>query len=145
MPIRKEHVDGLYSDLAETLDLDGKCICGIFSLDVLGRGGKIQEVPVRLNEIDKPRGIAWYHENRSFTSCRRSSELPSRYGRTTPDSHETTKVARLFKLSIRVTQRSEVTEYSWGESLRWTAKTVGEEQCSSESSSPHSKRFIAAL
>ena len=49
------------TDLAQTLDLYGKCICGIFSLEVLGRGGEIQDVPVRLNEIDKPRGIAWYH------------------------------------------------------------------------------------
>jgi glycosyltransferase involved in cell wall biosynthesis len=56
----------LRTDLAQTLDLDGKCICGIFSLEVLGRGGKIQEVPVRLNEIDKPRGIAWYHGKQFF-------------------------------------------------------------------------------
>jgi len=56
----------LRTDLAQTLDLDGKCICGIFSLEVLGRGGKIQEVPVRLNEIDKPRGIAWYHGEQFF-------------------------------------------------------------------------------
>ncbi len=56
----------LRTDLAQTLDLDGKCICGIFSLEVLGRGGKIQEVPVRLNEIDKPRGIAWYHGTQVF-------------------------------------------------------------------------------
>lgn len=57
-PDRKEEVSRMLSrmrtDLAETLDLDGKCICGIFSLDVLGRGGKIQEVPVRLNEVDEP-------------------------------------------------------------------------------------------
>ncbi|WP_251923607.1 glycosyltransferase family 2 protein [Salinibacter ruber] len=56
----------LRTDLADALDLDGKCICGIFSLEVLGRGGKIQEVPVRLNEIDKPRGIAWYHGKQVF-------------------------------------------------------------------------------
>jgi glycosyltransferase involved in cell wall biosynthesis len=56
----------LRTDLAQTLTLDGKCICGIFSLEVLGRGGKIQEVPVRLNEIDKPRGIAWYHGKQFF-------------------------------------------------------------------------------
>jgi len=56
----------LRTDLARTLDLDGNCICGIFSLEVLGRGGKIQEVPVRLNEIDKPRGIAWYHGKQFF-------------------------------------------------------------------------------
>ncbi len=56
----------LRTDLAQALDLDGKCICGIFSLEVLGRGGNIQEVPVRLNEIDKPRGIAWYHGKQFF-------------------------------------------------------------------------------
>ncbi len=56
----------LRTDLAQALDLEGKCICGIFSLEVLGRGGKIQEVPVRLNEIDKPRGIAWYHGKQFF-------------------------------------------------------------------------------
>ena len=63
---REEVVSRLRTDLAQTLDLDGKCICGIFSLEVLGRGGKIQEVPVRLNEIDKPRGIAWYHGKQFF-------------------------------------------------------------------------------
>ncbi len=56
----------LHTDLAQTLDLEGRCICGIFSLEVLGRGGKIQEVPVRLNEIDKPRSIAWYHGKQFF-------------------------------------------------------------------------------
>ncbi len=56
----------LRTNLAEALDLEGKCICGIFSLEVLGRGGKIQEIPVRLNEIDKPRGIAWYHGKQFF-------------------------------------------------------------------------------
>ena len=56
----------LRTDLAQALDLDGKCICGIFSLEVLGRGGKIQEIPVQLNQIDKPRGIAWYHGTQVF-------------------------------------------------------------------------------
>jgi glycosyltransferase involved in cell wall biosynthesis len=56
----------LRTDLAEALVLEGKCICGIFSLEVSGRGGKIQEIPVRLNHIDKPRGIAWYHGEQFF-------------------------------------------------------------------------------
>ena len=51
----------LRTNLAQTLDLHGACICGIFSLEVLRRGGKIEEVPIRLREVEKPRGGAWQH------------------------------------------------------------------------------------
>lgn len=51
----------LRTNLAQTLDLHGACICGIFSLEVLRRGGKIEEVPIRLREVEKLRGVAWQH------------------------------------------------------------------------------------
>jgi hypothetical protein len=56
----------LRTDLAQKLDLEGMCICGVFSLEVLERGGRIVEVPVRLKRIKKPRGIAWYHFSQVF-------------------------------------------------------------------------------
>jgi glycosyltransferase involved in cell wall biosynthesis len=51
----------LRTNLAQALDLHGACVCGIFSLEVLRRGGKIEEIPIRLREIEKPRSIAWQH------------------------------------------------------------------------------------
>lgn len=56
----------LRTDLAQTLDLRGACICGIFSLEVLRRGGTITEIPVRLRQSEKPRGIAWQHFRQVF-------------------------------------------------------------------------------
>ena len=51
----------LKKDLAEKLELRGKCICGIFSLEVAHNKGRITEIPIQLTQIDKPRQIAWYH------------------------------------------------------------------------------------
>lgn len=51
----------LRTDLAQGLDLHGACICGIFSLEVLRRGGRITEIPVCLQQTGTPRGIAWQH------------------------------------------------------------------------------------
>lgn len=56
----------LRTDLAQRLDLRGACICGIFSLEVLRRGGEIAEVPVRLRQTEGPRGIAWFHLRQVF-------------------------------------------------------------------------------
>lgn len=56
----------LRTDLAQVLDLRGACICGIFALEVLRRGGKIDEIPVRLRQVEKPRGIAWQHFAQAF-------------------------------------------------------------------------------
>lgn len=56
----------LRTSLARELELRGACICGVFSLEVLRRGGHIEEVPIRLNEIDKPREVAWYHGRQVF-------------------------------------------------------------------------------
>ena len=49
------------TDLFRSLELEGRCICGIFSLEVLRRGGRISEVPVSLRPSPKPGNIAWYH------------------------------------------------------------------------------------
>lgn len=56
----------LRTDLAQKLELNGACICGIFSLEVLAREGKILEIPIELNHINKPRRIAWYHIRQLF-------------------------------------------------------------------------------
>jgi len=56
----------LKTELAEKLELRGVCICGIFSLEVIHNKGKITEIPIQLNQIDKPRRIAWYHFQQFF-------------------------------------------------------------------------------
>ncbi|NOZ49635.1 MAG: glycosyltransferase family 2 protein [Chloroflexi bacterium] len=54
------------AETARQLTLKGACICGIFSLEVLARGGRLEEVPVHLQAIGKPRRIAWYHLQQFF-------------------------------------------------------------------------------
>ncbi|MFC1776854.1 glycosyltransferase family 2 protein [Pseudomonadota bacterium] len=54
------------ADLAKTLQLKGACICGIFSLEVAFKGGRIKEIPISLQDIDKPRKIAWFHLRQLF-------------------------------------------------------------------------------
>jgi glycosyltransferase involved in cell wall biosynthesis len=56
----------LRTDLAKTLELKGACICGVFSLEVLSKGGRIKEVPITLQKIEKPRKIAWFHLRQLF-------------------------------------------------------------------------------
>ena len=56
----------LKTDLARILTLRGACICGIFSLEVLDKGGRILQIPVHLVNVDKPRRIAWYHIQQFF-------------------------------------------------------------------------------
>lgn len=54
------------SELAKELELKGACICGIFSLEVLSKNGRIVEIPIQLNKVNKPRKIAWYHLRQFF-------------------------------------------------------------------------------
>ncbi len=56
----------LRTDLARKLQLNGACICGIFSLEVLHTGGRIEEIPIQLHKIAKPRRIAWFHIRQFF-------------------------------------------------------------------------------
>jgi len=56
----------LRRDLALQLQLDGACICGIFTLEALYYGARLVEVPVQLRSVDKPRCIAWYHLRQFF-------------------------------------------------------------------------------
>ncbi len=51
----------LRADLAKKLELEGRCPCGTFVLEVARLGGRIREIPVRVRKIDKPRKIAWKH------------------------------------------------------------------------------------
>lgn len=56
----------LRTDLARQLTLEGRCICGIFALEVLARGGRLKEIPIHLQHVQKPRRIAWYHLRQFF-------------------------------------------------------------------------------
>jgi glycosyltransferase involved in cell wall biosynthesis len=47
--------------LARSLAINGACICGILSLEVVATGGRIVEVPIKLQTVDKPRNYAWFH------------------------------------------------------------------------------------
>lgn len=51
----------LRRDLAVKLRLNGRCICGISVLEPASLGARIAEVPIELNEVDKPRRAAWHH------------------------------------------------------------------------------------
>jgi len=52
--------------LARSLDINGACICGILSLEVASKGGRIAEIPITLQKTDKPRKIAWFHLRQFF-------------------------------------------------------------------------------
>ncbi len=56
----------LKTTLARTLDLNGVCICGLFSLEVASKGGRIVEIPITLQKIEKPRKVAWFHIRQLF-------------------------------------------------------------------------------
>ncbi len=52
--------------LARKLKLKGACICGVFSLEVVANGGRLAEVPIKLQKVDKPRKVAWFHGRQFF-------------------------------------------------------------------------------
>lgn len=49
------------ASLARTLEINGACICGVLSLEVASKGGRIVEIPITLQRTSKPRKIAWFH------------------------------------------------------------------------------------
>jgi glycosyltransferase involved in cell wall biosynthesis len=51
----------LRRELALKMELEGRCICGISVLEPAAMGARIAEVPIELEEVDKPRRIAWFH------------------------------------------------------------------------------------
>jgi len=51
----------LRKDLADKLQLHGKCTCGIFALEAHSKGAEIKEIRAPTREIDKPRSISWDH------------------------------------------------------------------------------------
>lgn len=51
----------LRADLAKSLEIKGVCICGVFSLEVASKKGRIVDLPITLRSINKPRKIAWFH------------------------------------------------------------------------------------
>ena len=54
------------SDLAKTLEINGACICGVLTLEVASKGGRIVEIPISLRATSKPRKIAWFHLRQFF-------------------------------------------------------------------------------
>ena len=56
----------LRKDFATQLEINGKCICGVFSLEAAFKGARISEIPIDLQQVDKPRRIAWYHFKQFF-------------------------------------------------------------------------------
>lgn len=49
------------TNLAKKLEIKGACICGVFALEVVSKGGRLVELPITLKNVDKPRKIAWFH------------------------------------------------------------------------------------
>jgi len=54
------------ADLAKSLEIKGACICGVLSLEVASKGGRIIEIPIDLLKIEKPRKVAWFHLRQFF-------------------------------------------------------------------------------
>lgn len=52
--------------LARSLEIKGACICGVLSLEVALKGGRIVEIPITLQQTNKPRKIAWFHFHQFF-------------------------------------------------------------------------------
>jgi glycosyltransferase involved in cell wall biosynthesis len=48
-------------DLAQTLELKGKCTCGTLVLEALSKGAVITEVPITIQKIKKRRKRKWIH------------------------------------------------------------------------------------
>lgn len=48
-------------NLADRLELKGRCTCGIFALEAHGKGARITEVKAPTRPIDKPRKVSWDH------------------------------------------------------------------------------------
>lgn len=51
----------LRTALARRLEIRGRCICGVLALEAHRLGARIEEIPVELRRVEKPRGTAWYH------------------------------------------------------------------------------------
>lgn len=54
------------ASMAKSLEIKGACICGVLSLEVASKGGRILEIPIRLQKVNKPRKIAWFHIRQIF-------------------------------------------------------------------------------
>ena len=54
------------TDLARRLTLPGRCICGTSVLEAHHLGARIQEVPIHLRMVNKPRKVAWEHAVQLF-------------------------------------------------------------------------------
>ena len=51
----------LKKELAEKLELNGYCTCGIFALEAYRKGAKMTEIDAPTIKINKPKNVAWTH------------------------------------------------------------------------------------
>lgn len=51
----------LHWQLAQSLNIEGACICGVLTLEAAAKGARIVDVPVQLRGVHKTRRIAWFH------------------------------------------------------------------------------------
>jgi len=49
------------ADLARSLQIEGRCICGSLTLEAIRHGARVLDVPITLQDIDEDRSIAWFH------------------------------------------------------------------------------------
>ncbi|MEJ2218539.1 MAG: glycosyltransferase family 2 protein [Gemmatimonadota bacterium] len=68
----------LRADLARQLEIRGRCICGVLSLEALAHGARLREIPISLRSVAKPRRIAWYHVPQIWHVLRAMRVLRSR-------------------------------------------------------------------
>lgn len=65
----------LRTDLARELEIPGTCICGSFALALLGRGGRLVEVPVETRTVPGRRRIAWGHLGQAIVVARMAAAV----------------------------------------------------------------------
>ena len=72
----------LRTGLARSLEIPGSCICGSMTLDALGRGARVVEVPIAARPVPgRPRRIAWNHVRQLALVARMALRARLRRGR----------------------------------------------------------------
>jgi glycosyltransferase involved in cell wall biosynthesis len=61
----------LRRDLALQLELNGRCTCGIFALEAIALGARLQGVSTTPRATSKPRRVAWEHLPQTFIVIKR--------------------------------------------------------------------------
>lgn len=55
----------MHWQLAQSLKIEGVCICGVLALEAAAMGARIVDVPVQLRGVRKTRRVAWFHLRQS--------------------------------------------------------------------------------